>query len=113
MFYSHNIQKTYQEVTKVPVPQTKDFPSLPTTQPMVWSQVVAQKINSQEINSMSQEHQNQIVNIAAQAVESQMKKMLPEIISTIMAALSQKNSQETTKTLILYLTIQVFNYLMQ
>ena len=97
LFYSHNIQKTThairpQEITTAPSLHTKDFPNLPTIRPVVWSQVEAQNIPSKEMYSLSQEDQNQIMKITAKAVEAQGKKMFPEIMATILAAMQQKTS---------------------
>ena len=61
--------------------------------PLVGSQGLGQNNSSQvkTVYKMSEEDQNQMRIVTAQAIESQLKKMLAEIILTITLAMTQKN----------------------
>ena len=71
-------------------PTEQDFPHLPTVRPTVRTQGVAMgtKTPAKTLPNLLKQDQNQIINKTAQAVEAQVKELLPQILAKIMEALT-------------------------
>ena len=66
--------------------QEQEKTSLPTPRSVLWSSIVTQEPTT--VPSLSEEAQNKIKKMATHVIESQIKELLPEILTKVIEALN-------------------------
>ena len=86
-FFNHiipsapSVGRTSEQITQR-IPTSQDFPNLPTIRPVVRSQEAAEpQILCPPVPKMSQQDQEHIVQITAQAVAQEMKNIMPQLMT--------------------------------
>ena len=69
-----------------PAPTDQDFPSLPTTRPVVWSQVAAEDTQARDLPNLLKGTQNKNKTLEAQVLQT-LIQMVPQITQQLAAAL--------------------------